>query len=72
MMAKRLKAFRRAAMLLSAAAWLRRHIFIAMSIIMGALQNAYRFVILRKEMTKDLSLEVFADFPKKILRLRSG
>jgi len=32
MMAKRLKAFRRAALLLSAAAWLRRHIFIAMSI----------------------------------------
>jgi len=32
MMAKRRKAFHRAALLLSAAAWLRRHIFIAMSI----------------------------------------
>jgi len=32
MMAKRRKAFRRAALLLSAAAWLRRHLFIAMSI----------------------------------------
>jgi len=32
MMAKRRKAFRRAALRLSAAAWQRRHIFIAMSI----------------------------------------
>jgi len=32
MMAERRKAFRRAALRLSAAAWLRRHVFIAMSI----------------------------------------
>jgi hypothetical protein len=32
MMAKRRKAFHRAALLLSAAVWLRRHIFIAISI----------------------------------------
>jgi hypothetical protein len=37
---------------------------------MGALQNAYCFVILRNEVTKDLSFEGFANFQGKILRLR--
>ena len=35
-------------------------------------QNAYRFLILRNEVKKDLSFDVFASFQKKILRLRSG